>query len=44
MAQILRGVFAQAEAQITAGLTEEERTTLLRLLTKCLQNRKGTWK
>ena len=42
MAQILQGVFAQAEAQITAGLTEKERTTLLRLLTKCLQNRKGT--
>ncbi len=41
MAQILRDVFATAEAQITAGLTEEERNTLFRLLSKCLQNRKG---
>lgn len=41
MAQILQGIFAEAEAQITAGLTEEERATLLQLLTKCLQNKKG---
>ena len=32
MAQILRDVFATAEAQITAGLTEEERNTLFQLL------------
>ena len=41
MANILQGIFAAAEAQITAGLTAEERDTLFQLLTKCLQNGKG---
>lgn len=41
MARILQGIFAAAEAQITAGLTGEERETLFRLLSKCLQNGKG---
>lgn len=42
MAQIVQEIFAASEAQITAGLTEEERSTLFRLLTKCItQNAKG---
>lgn len=41
MAQTLQGIFAAAEAQITAGLTDEERETLFRLLSKCLENGKG---
>lgn len=41
MAEVLQRVFAEAEAQITAGLTEEERATLFRLLTKCVQHGKG---
>ena len=41
MAQTLRSVFAEAEAQITAGLTPEERDTLSHLLSKCLQNKEG---
>ena len=43
MAQIVQGIFAEAEAQITAGLTREERAVLFRLLSKCLQNGKGSW-
>lgn len=43
MAQIVQDIFAAAEAQITAGLTEEERAVLFRLLSKCLQNGKGSW-
>lgn len=41
MAQILQGVFACAEEQITAGLTKEEKTTLMELLKKCVQDGKG---
>lgn len=41
MAKTLQEVFSEAEAQITAGLTEEERETLFRLLSKCLQKGKG---
>ena len=41
MARTMRDVFAAAEAQVTAGLSEEERAALLRLLSKCVQNRKG---
>lgn len=41
MARTVRDVFAAAEAQVTAGLSEEERAALLRLLSKCVQNRKG---
>lgn len=41
MAQVIQGIFAAAEAQITAGLTPEERITLFQLLSKCLQNGKG---
>lgn len=41
MAQVVQGIFATAEEQITAGLTREERATLLQLLCKCLQNGKG---
>lgn len=44
MAQTVQDIFAAAEAQITAGLTEEERATLYELLSKCLQNGKGTVK
>ncbi len=40
MAQILQGVFACAEEQITAGLTKEEKTTLMELLKKCVQDGK----
>ena len=42
LAGALNGVFAEAEAQITAGLTAEERQTLTGLLEKCLQNGKGS--
>ena len=42
LAGALNGVFAEAEAQITAALTDEERQTLTRLLEKCLQNGKGS--
>lgn len=38
MARTLQKVFTEAEEQITAGLTEEERSTLFRLLNKCIQN------
>ena len=41
MARIVQGIFAAAEAQITAGLTAGERDTLFQLLLKCLQNGKG---
>lgn len=41
MAKVMQGVFAEAEARITAGLTEEERATLFHLLSKCLRNEKG---
>lgn len=41
MAQVVQDIFATAEAQITAGLTPEERDTLFHLLCKCLQNGKG---
>ena len=44
MAQTVQDIFAAAEAQITAGLTEEERATLYELLSKCFQNGKGTVK
>ena len=44
MAQTVQDIFAAAEAQITAGLTEEERATLYEPLSKCLQNGKGTVK
>lgn len=42
LAGALNGIFAEAEAQITAGLTAEERQTLTGLLEKCLQNGKGS--
>ena len=42
LAGALNGVFTEAEAQITAALTDEERQTLTRLLEKCLQNGKGS--
>ena len=42
LAGALKGIFAEAEAQITAGLTAEERQTLTGLLEKCLQNGKGS--
>ncbi|MBM6914152.1 MarR family transcriptional regulator [Gemmiger formicilis] len=42
LAGALNGVFAEAEAQITTGLTAEERQTLTGLLEKCLQNGKGS--
>lgn len=41
MAQVVQNIFATAEAQITAGLTAQERDTLFQLLCKCLQNGKG---
>lgn len=41
LAKTVEGIFARAEAQITAALTEEERVLLLNLLTKCVQNGKG---
>lgn len=41
IAKTLQGVFARAEAQITAALTEEERATLQQLLSKCVQDGKG---
>lgn len=44
MAQTVQDIFAAAEAQITAGLTEEERATLYELLSKCFQNGKGAVK
>lgn len=44
IAQTVQDIFAAAEAQITAGLTEEERATLYELMSKCLQNGKGTVK
>ena len=44
MVQTVQDIFAAAEAQITDGLTEEERATLYELLSKCLQNGKGTVK
>lgn len=42
LAGALNGIFAEAETQITAGLTAEERQTLAGLLEKCLQNGKGS--
>lgn len=41
LAQTLQGIFAAAEEQITAELTEEEREVRMRLLAKCVQNGKG---
>lgn len=38
-AQSVRRIFAEAEAEITSGLTDEERDMLFRLLYKCLQER-----
>lgn len=43
MAKIMQDVFAEAENQITAGLTDDERKVLYQLLSKCLQNRKGNF-
>lgn len=40
MAQTLQGVFAAAEAQVTAALTDQERATLQSLLEKCARNGK----
>lgn len=42
MAKVMKEVFSSAEEQITAGLTEEEKVTLHKLLSKCLQNKKGS--
>ena len=41
LAETLCGIFASAEGQMTAGLTDEERATLVRLLAKCVENGKG---
>lgn len=41
MAESLQTVFADAEKQMTAALTDEERETLTRLLGKCVQDGKG---
>ena len=41
LARTLCGIFLSAEAQMTAGLTDEEQATLIRLLEKCVQNGKG---
>lgn len=40
LADTLQGIFAAAEAQMTAGLTETERGELTRLLEKCMQEGK----
>lgn len=42
LARTLRGIFADAEARMTAALTGPERETLTALLEKCLQNGKGS--
>ena len=44
LAQTLQGIFVSAEEQMTAGLTDEERTALTGLLEKCVQNGKGNEK
>lgn len=41
MAESLQTVFTDAEKQMTAALTDEERETLTRLLGKCVQDGKG---
>lgn len=43
MAKRIQDIFEEAEQQITAGLTDEERKALYQLLSKCLQNGKGTF-
>ena len=43
MAKRIQDIFAEAEQQITAGLTDEERKALYQLLSKCLQNGKGSF-
>lgn len=42
MAETMKGIFSAAEREVTARLTEEERETLHRLLSKCLQNEEGS--
>lgn len=42
MAETMQGIFTDAEREITAKLTEEERETLHRLLSKCLQDEEGS--
>ena len=43
MAKRIQDIFAEAEQQITAGLTDEERKAFYQLLSKCLQNGKGSF-
>ncbi len=43
MAKRIQDIFEEAEQQITAGLTDEERKALYQLLSKCLQNGKGSF-
>ncbi len=42
MARTVEKIFAEAEAQVTAGLSPEERATLARLLERCVQSEKGS--
>lgn len=42
MAETMKGIFLAAEREITGKLNEEERDTLYRLLSKCLQDEEGS--